>query len=137
MPRRTAQNQTQESTQVSTQENAQGSMAANDLFKVRIMEHGPERGVRAIADVQVGDFMTIRNVRIKEDDYGLTVNMPRTKMAHTEQYKDSVFFSDKSMKDAFDQAVKDAYESSMDLLQEDAQTEEVEREEGMFMEQGM
>ena len=43
-------------------------------------------------------MMTIRNVKIKEDDYGLTVTMPRTKVPHAEQYKDSVYFADKSMK---------------------------------------
>lgn len=45
----------------------------------------------ANADVNVAGIMTIRNVKIKQDDYGLTVTMPRTKMPHTEQYKDSVY----------------------------------------------
>ena len=39
--------------------------------------------------------------------------MPRTKMPHTEQYKDSVYFADKSMKQQFDMAVETAYQESV------------------------
>lgn len=59
----------------------------------------PEKGVLALADVKIGDFMTIRNVRIKEDDYGLTVAMPKTKTGANEQYKDAVFFADRGIKE--------------------------------------
>lgn len=135
------------STQNNTQNNAQESAATDfrNQLKVNMMEYRPERGVLATADVRVGDLMTIRNVKIKEDDYGLTVTMPRTKMPHSEQYKDSIYFADKSMKEVFDQAVKEAYQHSiMDQTQEDAQEqtdveemEETEPEEGMSMNQGM
>ena len=89
-----------------TQNNNTENMEQHVPFKVTITEHNPERGVLANADVNVAGIMTIRNVKIKQDDYGLTVTMPRTKMPHTEQYKDSVYFADKSMKQQFDMAVK-------------------------------
>ena len=74
-----------------TQENTNTAepMEQQVPFEVTITEHNPERGVLATADVKVGNMMTIRNVKIKEDDYGLTVTMPRTKVPHAEQYKDS------------------------------------------------
>lgn len=72
-----------------TQENTNNTenMEQQVPFEVTITEHNPERGVLANADVNVAGIMTIRNVKIKQDDYGLTVTMPRTKMPHTEQYK--------------------------------------------------
>ena len=64
-----------------TQENTNNTenMEQQVPFKVTITEHNPERGVLANADVNVAGIMTIRNVKIKQDDYGLTVTMPRTK----------------------------------------------------------
>ena len=107
-------------------------------FEVTIAEHNPERGVLANADVKVAGVMTVRNVKIKQDDYGLTVTMPRTKMPHTEQYKDSVYFADKAMKQQFDQAVEKAYQESVltPVLDQDEPEEEMEQEEagGMSME---
>ena len=96
-----------------TQNNNTENMEQHVPFKVTITEHNPERGVLANADVNVAGIMTIRNVKIKQDDYGLTVTMPRTKMPHTEQYKDSVYFADKSMKQQFDMAVETAYQESV------------------------
>lgn len=98
----------------------------------------PEKGVLALADVKIGDFMTIRNVRIKEDDYGLTVAMPKTKAGANEQYKDTVFFADRGIKERFDQTVQKAYETFMhqqtDLDEEPEEAEELEQEEsGMNM----
>ena len=57
-----------------TQENTNTAepMEQQVPFEVTITEHNPERGVLATADVKVGNMMTIRNVKIKEDDYGLT-----------------------------------------------------------------
>lgn len=80
MPRRAAQEN------VTNAENATSteSMAQQTPFEVSIMEHEPERGVLASADVRVAGLMTIRNVKVKQDDYGITVTMPRTKMPHTE-----------------------------------------------------
>lgn len=107
-------------------------------FEVSIREHNPERGVLANADVKVGGVMTIRNVKIKEDDYGLTVTMPRTKMPHIEQYKDSVYFADKSMKEAFDQAVTKAYqESILEAVLDVEESEEEMEQEAPDMNMGM
>lgn len=89
MPRTSNRNAVQQN---AAQENAVGNSMAQLAMEAVIVEHNPERGVLASADVKVGDIMTVRNVRIREDDYGLTVSMPRTKMPHTDQYKDSVFF---------------------------------------------
>lgn len=66
MPRRAV---TQENT------NTAETMEQQVPFEVTITEHNPERGVLATADVKVGNMMTIRNVKIKEDDYGLTVTI--------------------------------------------------------------
>ena len=68
-------------TQVNT--NNTENMEQQVPFEVTITELNPERGVIANADVKVAGIMTIRNVKIKQDDYGLTVTMPRTKMPHT------------------------------------------------------
>ena len=108
-------------------------------FEVTITEHNPERGVLANADVKVAGMMTIRNVKIKQDDYGLTVTMPRTRVPHTEQYKDSVYFADKSMKQQFDQAVEKAYQESVltPVLDQDEPEEGMEQEEATGMSMGM
>lgn len=130
MPRRAA---TQENT------NTAETMEQQVPFEVTITEHNPERGVLATADVKVGNMMTIRNVKIKEDDYGLTVTMPRTKVPHAEQYKDSAYFADKSMKQQFDQAVETAYQQSVltPVLDQDEAEEEMEQEESAGMSMGM
>ena len=111
MPRR-ANTQTQ---QEAVQENAavQANAGENMQMEAAITKTQPEKGVLALADVKIGDFMTIRNVRIKEDDYGLTVAMPKTKAGANEQYKDAVFFADRGIKEKFDQTVQKAYETFM------------------------
>lgn len=110
MPRR-ANTQTQ---QEAVQENAavQANTGADMQMEAAITKTQPEKGVLALADVKIGDFMTIRNVRIKEDDYGLTVAMPKTKAGANEQYKDTVFFADRGIKERFDQR----YRKRMKLL---------------------
>ncbi len=131
--------------QNTTQENATGNSMGQLQMEAIIMQHNPERGVLACADVKIGGFMTIRNVRIREDDYGLTVSMPRTKMPQTDQYKDSVFFADRSMKEQFDQVILDAYQNSVlspvlndDMPEEGADLEEnMDQEEGSGMSMGM
>lgn len=130
MPRR-ANTQTQ---QEAVQENAavQANAGADMQMEAAITKTQPEKG--ALADVKIGDFMTIRNVRIKEDDYGLTVAMPKTKTGANEQYKDAVFFADREIKEKFDQTVQKAYETFMhqqtDLDEEPEEAEELEQEEG-------
>ena len=129
--------QTQQET---VQENAavQANTGADMQMEAAITKTQPEKGVLALADVKIGDFMTIRNVRIKEDDYGLTVAMPKTKAGANEQYKDAVFFADRGIKERFDQTVQKAYETFMhqqtDLDEEPEEAEELEQEEsGMNM----
>lgn len=131
MPGTTNQNNTQENTAARSVEQLK--------MEAVIREHNPERGVLAAADVKIGDIMTIRNVKIKEDDYGLTVTMPRTKMPHTEQYKDSVFFADKGLKEQFDQIVQKAYQDSIlsPVLNDDGPEEGMEQEEEAGMNMGM
>ncbi len=97
-------------------------------FEVTIIEHEPEKGVLATANVKVADIMTIRNVKIRQDDYGLIITMPRTKMHQTGQYRDSLFFTDKTMKEKFDQAVEKAYQ---EICQAQAM-EEISQEDGMI-----
>lgn len=122
-----------------TQNNNTENMEQQVPFQVTITEHNPERGVLANADVKVAGMMTIRNVKIKQDDYGLTVTMPRTKVPHTEQYKDSVYFADKSMKQQFDQAVETAYQQSIQTqtMEQDDLEEGMEQEEATGMSMGM
>lgn len=122
-----------------TQNNNTENMEQQVLFEVRITELNPERGVLANADVKVAGLMTIRNVKIKQDDYGLIVTMPRTKMLHTEQYKDSVYFADKSMKQQFDQAVETAYQECIltPVRDQDEPEEGMEPEETAGMSMGM
>lgn len=123
------------------QNNTQGNTAGNSMEQLQmeavIMQHNPERGVLASSDVKIGGFMTIRNVRIKEDDYGLTVSMPRTKMPQTDQYKDSVYFADRSMKEQFDQIILNAYQNSIlsPVLNDDMPEEEIEQGECMDQEE--
>lgn len=118
---------------MSTQENtvSTGNVEAQTPFEVTITEHNPQSGVLASAEVKVADIMTIRNVKIKQDDYGLTVTMPRTRMPYTEQYKDSVYFSERTMKEQFDKAVEKAYRESIPALvpEQDQPEEDMEPEE--------
>ena len=131
MPRTTNQNRTQETETESSMEQLK--------MEAFIKEQNPERGVLATADVKIGDIMTIRNVKIKEDDYGLTVTMPRTKLPHTDEYKDSVFFTDKSLKEQFDQIVQKAYQDSIlsQVLDVDEPEEGMEQEDAPGMSMGM
>jgi len=109
---------------------------------VKIVEHAPESGVLATAEVNIGGLVTVRNVKIKEDDYGLNVVMPRTKMPYTEQYKDSVFFATKEMRDRFDMVVKVTYQQEMGMEQEmeepaESEVEDMTDEMTEGMEDGM
>lgn len=108
-------------------------------FTAIIRGRSYESGVFATADVKVGDLLTIRNVKIKQDDYGLTVTMPRTKMSGDNGYKDSVYFADKGMKERFDQAVVQACHEYFRMGEETVHTaqEEQGEDDGMEEESGM
>ena len=133
MPRR-ANTQTQ---QEAVQENAavQADAGADMQMEAAITKTQPEKGVLALADVKIGDFMTIRNVRIKEDDYGLTVAMPKTKAGANEQYRDAVFFADrgtqgKNLTRRYRKRMKLFMHQQTDLDEEPEEAEELEQEEG-------
>ena len=84
----------------------------------------------ATADVELAGICTIRNVKIKEDDYDLTVVMPRTKMADTREYKDACFFESRGLREQFDHAVLKAYEQTLGIQeQEQLGSQEPEMEE--------
>lgn len=120
---------------VQENENTGGVEGQQLPFEVMITEHNPESGVLAYADVKIGSMLTVRNVKIRKDDYGLTVTMPRTRIPYAGQYKDSVYFAEKAMKDLFDQAVSDAYYQT---VQEQNLSEEcTEQNETLDMSMGM
>lgn len=72
----------------------------------------------ATADVTLGDLCTIRNVKLKQDDYGLKVVMPRTKLPETGRFKDACYFHSPELREQFDAAVKDAYQQTLEPAQE-------------------
>ncbi len=109
-------------------------------MRIKVLSGGSKNIELPLSDAELNFQMRrIRNVKIKQDDYGLTVTMPRTKMPHTEQYKDSVYFADKSMKQQFDQAVETAYQESVltPVLDQDEPEEGMEQEEDTGMSMGM
>ncbi len=111
--------------------NMAGQVSQPLAFDVKIKVYHPTQGVEAIADVKVNGILTIRNVKVKQDDYGYTATMPRTKMNGTEQYKDSVFFEEKSMKEAFDRAVGNAYHQYLidrGIIEESVEEDESEED---------
>lgn len=85
---------------------------------VRLHTGAPVEDVVATADVTLGDVCTIRNVKIKEDDYGLKVVMPRTKMPDTGRFKDACYFHTPELREQFDAAVKEAYQQTLEPAQE-------------------
>ena len=87
-------------------------------MSVRLHTDTPVEDVVATADVTLGDVCTIRNVKIKEDDYGLKVVMPRTKMPDTGRFKDACYFHTPELRAQFDAAVKEAYRQTLEPTQE-------------------
>ncbi|WP_270809967.1 septation protein SpoVG family protein [Hungatella effluvii] len=83
-------------------------------LEVRIHEQYFQDDIRATADVQIGDICTIRNVKIKEGDYGLEVVMPRTKLPETGRFKDACYFGSPEAKTQFDAAVMKVYQQVME-----------------------
>ena len=89
----------------------------------------------AVADVEVNGLFTIRNVKIREGDYGLEVAMPRIKDWNQGRYKDACYFKSREMKAQFDRSVIQEYlqymgiEEEEDMEYEDEYDEYVELEE--------
>ena len=98
---------------------------------VRIKDGDPSEDIVATADVDLGNICTIRNVKIKEDDYGLKVVMPRTKMPDTGRFKDACYFHSVDARVQFDRAVLQSYEQSQALQQESGQSAHEQESGGM------
>lgn len=85
------------------QNNTQGNTAGNSMEQLQmeavIMQHNPERGVLASADVKIGGFMTIRNVRIKGEEMAGTTEKKKISMIPAKpQYDRSVKPAEKRLK---------------------------------------
>lgn len=126
MPRRNEQTQ-RAAAQVSPQETVQPVLPVTG---VSIHTDSRRGEFLATADVELAGICTIRNVKIKEDDYDLTVVMPRTKMADTREYKDACFFESRELREQFDQAVREAYTQTLAMQEEQASGEEQTSGEG-------
>lgn len=128
MPRRTSQ----------TQENTEQVPAQAVLPVTGVQIHTDSRRGEflATADVELAGICTIRNVKIKEDDYDLTVVMPRTKMADTREYKDACFFESRSLREQFDQAVREAYTQALAMEEGQEALEGQEAGEGQETAEG-
>lgn len=85
-------------------------------------------GNLAVADVEVNGLFTIRNVKIRDGDYGLEVIMPRIREWNQGRYKDACFFKSREMREQFDQSVIQEYLQYMGLEEEDMEYEEDEEE---------
>ena len=105
------------------------------ITRVEIHEQYGSKGILAVADVELGGLCTIRNAKIKEDDYGLTVVMPRTKIPESGEYKDACFFASRSLREQFNQAVLTAYEQTIHMEEEQTSEQESEMEEEQAPEQ--
>ena len=83
---------------------------------------------------KVGDFMTIRNVRIKEDDYGLTVAMPKTRQEQMNStgMRCSLPTGEprKNLTRRYRKRMKLFMHQQTDLDEEPEEAEELEQEEG-------
>lgn len=126
MPRRNDQTQ-RAAVQASPQETAQPVLPVTG---VNIHTDSRRGEFLATADVELAGICTIRNVKIKEDDYDLTVVMPRTKMADTREYKDACFFESRELREQFDQAVREAYTQTLAMREGQTSGEEQASGEG-------
>lgn len=74
--------------------------------------------IAATADVRINDVCTIRNVKIRNGDYGLEVVMPKTKIPDTGRLKDACYFPNREMRAQFDLAVMTAYQQELQQAQD-------------------
>ena len=98
----------QEEEVMNTEELLQGPLP---VLEVRIQDD-----ILATADVRIGDICTIRNVKVREGDYGPEVVMPRTKLPETGRFKDACYFDSLEAKTQFDAAVMKAYQQVMEPI---------------------
>lgn len=92
-------------------------------LRVQIHSGHPTDDIAATADVEINGICTIRNVKVKNDDYGLEVVMPRTKMPDTGRFRDACVFPRREMRSQFDMAVLSAYQQEMGMSQAQPQQE--------------
>lgn len=121
-----------------TQNNVQENQNREDLLlglheiEVSDIRRTLSRGsILATATVKVGELLSIRNVKITEDDYGYQVVMPRIKPFGSEEYKDAIYFADRALKEKFDQTVVSAYEAFITPVQEESHVSEEEETQGI------
>ena len=144
MPVTNTENQEDQMEGMQTATDQQNGTAMLPEMQVQFTQFNPDKDIIAIADVKIGNLLTVRNVKVKEDDYGYNVVMPKTQMKEDGKYKDSVYFTDRAVKEQFDEAVRAAYkdtvlaiemdEAAQDEAQGEEATEDMEQESsGMSM----
>lgn len=74
--------------------------------------------IAATADVRINHVCTIRNVKIRNGDYGLEVVMPKTKIPDAGRLKDACYFPNREMRAQFDHAVMTAYQQELQQAQD-------------------
>lgn len=89
-------------------------------MRVTIKEGDPERDILATADVDIDGICTLRNVRIKNGDYGPRVTLPMTQMPVTGRWRDVAYFPSQEIRDQFDKVVMGAYRQALDMTQNTA-----------------
>lgn len=94
-------------------------------MRVTIKEGDPERDILATADVDIDGICTLRNVRIKNGDYGPRVTLPMTQMPVTGRWRDVAYFPSQEIRVQFDNVVMGAYRQALDMTQNTA-TEQAE-----------
>ena len=86
-------------------------------MRVTIKEGDPERDILATADVDIDGICTLRNVRIKNGDYGPRVTLPMTQMPVTGRWRDVAYFPSQEIRDQFDNVVMGAYQQALGMAQ--------------------
>ena len=89
-------------------------------MRVTIKEGDPERDILATADVDIDGICTLRNVRIKNGDYGPRVTLPMTQMPVTGRWRDVAYFPSQEIRDQFDNVVMGAYRQALGMAQNTA-----------------
>lgn len=86
-------------------------------MRVTIKEGDTEKDILATADVDIDGICTLRNVRIKNGDYGPRVTLPMTQMPVTGRWRDVAYFPSQEIRDQFDNVVMGAYRQALDMTQ--------------------
>lgn len=119
-------------TQNNVQENQNRADLLMGLHEIQVSDIRPtlsRREVLATATVKVGELLSVRNVKIKADDYGYQVVMPRIKPFGSEEYKDALYFANRELKEKFDQSVVAAYEAFISLSHDEEEVTGMDEED--------